>query len=173
MKKNIKYLIIGIIALSFIIIVFNILLFNETTIDMTPAIDARDLPPKLREEIGYKDGKTGYTLEFDCSNINDIVNKIKNIPKFNFKHLEDIYGDLFTNKPSDYKEENMKSKVKCTNGYYDIILKRMVEKGEEQIVDNDRAEYLIGLGLVELVERIEVKEPKEDKKLPTKKVTKR
>ena len=55
MKKNIKYLIIGIIALSFIIIVFNILLFNETTIDMTPTIDARDLPPKLREEIGYKE----------------------------------------------------------------------------------------------------------------------
>lgn len=130
-------------------------------------------PLPYLEEIGYKDGKTGYTLEFDCSNMNDIVNKIKNIPKFNFKHLEDIYGDLFTNKPSDYKEENMKSKVKCTNGYYDIILKRMVEKGEEQIVDNDRAEYLIGLGLVELVERIEVKEPKEDKKLPTKKVTKR
>lgn len=130
-------------------------------------------PLPYLEEIGYKDGKTGYTLEFNCSNMNDIVNKIKNIPKFNFKHLEDIYGELFTNKPSDYKEENMKSKVKCTNGYYDIILKRMVEKGEEQIVDNDRAEYLISLGLVELIERVEVKEPKEEKKLPTKKAVKR
>lgn len=130
-------------------------------------------PLPYLEEIGYKDGKTGYTLEFDCSNVNEIVKKINNIPKFKFKHLEDIYGDLFTNKPSEYKEENMKAKVKCTNGYYDVILKRMVEKGEEQIVDNERAEYLIGLGLVELVERVEIKPEKEDKKLPTKKATKR
>lgn len=130
-------------------------------------------PLPYLEEIGYKDGKTGYTLEFDCSNVEDIAKKINNVPKFTFKHLEDIYGDLFTNKPSEYKEENMKAKVKCTNGYYDVILKRMVEKGEEQIVDNERAEYLIGLGLVELVERVEVKPEKEDKKLPTKKATKR
>ena len=67
----------------------------------------------------------------------------------------------------------MKAKVKCTTGYYDIILKRMVEKGEEQIVDSERAEYLIGLGLVELVERVEVKPVKEDKKVPDKKVIKK
>lgn len=55
MKKNIKYLIIGIIALSVIILVFNTVLFNETTINMTPTPDVRDLPPKLREEIGYEE----------------------------------------------------------------------------------------------------------------------
>lgn len=130
-------------------------------------------PLPYLEEIGYKDGKTGYTLEFDCSNIDDIVNKIQNKPVFKFKRLNDIYGELFTNKPSEYKEENMRAKVKCTNSYYDIILKRMVEKDEEQIVDIERAEYLIGLGLVELIERVEVKPEKEDKKLPTKKATKR
>ena len=45
MKKNIKYLIIGISVLSVIIVVFNTILFNETTIDMTPT----------PEEFGYEE----------------------------------------------------------------------------------------------------------------------
>lgn len=134
-------------------------------------------PLPYLEEIGYKDGETGYTLEFDCSNMNEVVNKITNIPKFTFKKLDDIYGELFTNKLSEYKEDNMKSKVRCTTSYYDIKLSptrpegdKNIPVGYEWVVDDERAEYLIGLGLVELVERVEVKE---DKKLPTKKAVKR
>ena len=61
----------------------------------------------------------------------------------------------------------MKSKIVCKEAYYDMQLKRLIEKGETIIVENDRAEHLMSLGLVELVERIE------DKKRPTKKVEKR
>ena len=71
----------------------------------------------------------------------------------------------------------MKSKVRCTTSYWDIILSptrpegdKNIPVGYEWVVDDERAEYLIGLGLVELVERVEVKE---DKKIPTKKAVKR
>lgn len=134
----------------------------------------RDIPvivtplPYL-DEIGYKDGITGYTINFDCSNLNEVVKKIHNVPSFLFSHLKDIYGELFTNKNTEFKEENMKSKVICRESYYDIELKRLIEKDETLLLENERAEHLIGLGLVELVERIQ----KEDKKRPTKKVEKK
>lgn len=128
-------------------------------------------PLPYLEEIGYKDGKTGYTLKFDCSNINEVVDKIQDVPTFNFKQLKDIYGDLFTKKETRFKEDNMKSKVVCRESYYDIELKRLIEKDETLLLENERADHLISLGLVELVERIEKK--KEDKKLPTKKIEKR
>lgn len=134
----------------------------------------RDIPvivtplPYLNE-IGYKDGITGYTINFDCSNLNEVVKKIHNVPSFHFSHLKDIYGELFTNKNTEFKEENMKSKVICRESYYDIELKRLIEKDETLLLENERAEHLIGLGLVELVERIQ----KEDKKRPTKKVEKK
>lgn len=125
-------------------------------------------PLPYLEEIGYRDGETGYTVKFDCSNIKEVVEKMKNKPVFNFKHLKDIYGEIFTNKPSEFKEGNMKSKVICREAYFDIQLKRLVEKEETLIMDEARAEELIGKGLVELIEKV-----KEDKKLPTKKATKR
>ena len=128
-------------------------------------------PLPYLEEIGYKDGKTGYTLKFDCSNMDEVIEKIHNVPSFTFKPLKDIYGDLFTKTETRFKEDNMKSKVICRETYFDIELKRLVEKEETLLLENDRAEHLMSLGLVELVERVEKK--KEDKKVPTKRVEKR
>lgn len=130
-------------------------------------------PLPYLEEIGYKDGVTGYTINFDCSNLNEVVKKIHDVPSFNFKQLKDIYGKLFTTKESEFKEDNMKSKVICRESYFDMQLNRLVEKEETLLLDNDRAEHLISLGLVELVERIKEETKKEDKKVPTKKVVKR
>ena len=124
-------------------------------------------PLPYLEEIGYKDGKTGYTVRFDCTNLEDVAKKLVNKPVFKFKPLKDIYGELFTNKETEFKEDNMKSKIICKEAYYDIQLKRLVEKDETLVVENDRAEHLMSLGLVELVERVE------DKKKPTKKVEKK
>lgn len=123
-------------------------------------------PLPYLEEIGYKDGKTGYTIKFDCSNVDEVVKKMQEVPSFNFKHLKDIYGDLFTNRETRFKEDNMKSKVICREAYFDIQLDRLVEKEETLLLENERAEHLISLGLVELVERVE---KKEDKKKPTSK----
>ena len=125
-------------------------------------------PLPYLKEIGYEDGKTGYTLKFECENLDEVVNKIQKVPTFKFKRLEDIYGNLFTNKETLYKEDNMKNKVICRESYYDIELKRIIEKEETLLLDKERAEHLISLGLVELVEII-----KEDKKVPTKKVEKK
>lgn len=124
-------------------------------------------PLPYLEEIGYKDGKTGYTVRFDCANLEDVAKKLVNKPVFKFKPLKDIYDKLFTNKETEFKEDNMKSKIICKEAYYDIQLKRLVEKDETLVVENDRAEHLMSLGLVELVERVE------DKKKPTKKVEKK
>lgn len=124
-------------------------------------------PLPYLEEIGYKDGKTGYTIKFDCSNVEEVARKLENKPAFKFKQLEDIYNKLFTNSETRFKEDNMKSKIICKEAYFDIQLNRLVEKGETIVVENDRAEHLMSLGLVELVERVE------DKKKPTKKVEKR
>ena len=124
-------------------------------------------PLPYLEEIGYKDGKTGYTIKFDCSNVEEVARKLENKPTFKFKQLEDIYNKLFTNSETRFKEDNMKSKVICKEAYFDMQLNRLVEKEETIVVENDRAEHLMSLGLVELVERVE------DKKKPTKKVEKR
>lgn len=130
-------------------------------------------PLPYLEEIGFKDNQTGYVLKFDCSNMDDILKKINKVPKFKFKHLEDKYGEILTNKETLYKEDNMKSKVKCIEAYKDLVLDRLVEKDETLIMDKDRAEHLIGLNLVELVEVIKENKPEENKKLPTKKVEKK
>ena len=62
-------------------------------------------PLPYLEEIGVKDKVNSYIMNFDCSNIDYIVNNIKNIPKFNFKKLNDKYNLLFDNKKSKYKGE--------------------------------------------------------------------
>ena len=128
-------------------------------------------PLPYLEEIGYKDGVTGYTIRFDCENLDEVASKLTNKPSFKFKQLKDIYGELFTNKETLYKEDNMKVKAKCIQAYYDIKLERIVEREETIIVDKARADYLVGLGLVEIEEII--KDEPENKKKPMKKVEKK
>lgn len=65
----------------------------------------------------------------------------------------------------------MKVKVECIKTYFDIKQEKQFIPNDEIILDEDRAEHLINLGYVKFIEQ--VKEEKEDKKLPTKKVEKR
>lgn len=64
----------------------------------------------------------------------------------------------------------MEVKVKCIMAYNDSRVGRLINVGEELVVDKARADKLIKLHYVEQVEVI--KEEKEDKKKPTKKVEK-
>lgn len=66
-------------------------------------------PLPYLKEIGVEDGKNAYIVEFDCSNVNEVAKKMVNIPKFNFKHLEDIYGKLFTKTKSKYNTKYIDS----------------------------------------------------------------
>ena len=128
-------------------------------------------PLPYLEEIGFKNNKTGYILKFDCSNMDEIIKKIQNIPSFHFKQLKDNYGELLTNKETLYKEDNMKVRVRCIEPYWDIQEnpnnKIVTPLGKEWIVDKERADYLLSRGLVEIIQIEKI--PVEDKKIPTKK----
>lgn len=68
-------------------------------------------PLPYLKEIGVEDNKNAYIMEFDCSNIKDIVDKIQNIPKFKFKHLEDNYSNILFNSKSNYNDPKYFKKV--------------------------------------------------------------
>ena len=103
-------------------------------------------PLPYLKEIGVEDGKNAYIMEFDCSNIDYIVKNIRNIPKFEFKKLEDRYRDIFAKGKSHYEEDKNKPIwVKCINvrGYDDLELGEHKKYGDKYLVkDIDRAEYL-------------------------------
>jgi len=132
-------------------------------------------PLPYLDEIGVKDGINSYIVEFDCSNVNEVASKINNIPKFEYKRLEDRYDKLFTKNPSYYEEERkMKVKVQCIQNFYDLeederkvrSLDTPYDEPEkhpnrnEWITTKERAEHLLSKGLVRIVETI-----KEEKKI--------
>ena len=148
-------------------------------------------PLPYLEEIGVKDGINSYILEFDCSNIPEIVKKIRNVPSFNFTHLEDKYDEVIVKGKSRYKEEmKMRFLVEATDKYtrtevYDEELSKIKgekyfpKQGEQWEVDLERKEKLVSLGYVTLIKEIkeekkeESLEEKEEVKKPTKKTTKK
>lgn len=54
-------------------------------------------------------------------------------------------------------------KVRAVKRYNDLVLKKVVDKGTEFDVSEDRAKYLKGQGMVELLEESEKSEQKEKK----------
>ena len=144
-------------------------------------------PLPYLEEIGVKDGVNAYIMEFDGSNVDSIVKRINNIPKFKFNRLEDNYSNIFEDSKSTYKEELlMKVKVKCIQNYYDmeqeerkvINLSVPYDKPEahpnrcEWITTRERADHLASKGLIQIIGVIE-EDKKEDKKKPVNKVEKK
>lgn len=123
-------------------------------------------PLPYLEEIGVKDNINSYILKFDCSNIDEIVKKIRNVPSFNFNHLEDNYKNILAKSQSSYKEElKMKFLVQATDKYErtntnDIELTalhgtRYVPKtGEQWEVNFARKETLVELGFVTVIKEI-------------------
>jgi hypothetical protein len=59
-------------------------------------------PLPYLSEIGVEDGKNAYILEFDCSNVDEVARKMVNVPKFEFKHLEDNYDKILVKSKSKY-----------------------------------------------------------------------
>lgn len=144
-------------------------------------------PLPYLEEIGVKDGVNSYIMEFDCSNVNDIVKKIQTVPSFNFNKMEDKYDKIFKKSKNKYKEElKMKVRVKCIRNYYDMETseRKVVSEFErydepekhpnrvEWITTRKRADHLVDKGLVEIVEVIK-EQKKIEKATPKKKTEKR
>ncbi len=130
-------------------------------------------------------------LEFNLSNIKDVVQKLKSIKKQNkmFKYitreiLQDNYKKYLVEGKSHYFEEmknNMKkirAKVKFKDMKHNNILRNI---GDEFVEENERAEDLIKRGFATLVEDIiekkveveqAVKEVKKEKAIKEKAVKK-
>ena len=126
-------------------------------------------PLPYLEEIGYKDGVNGYTVEFDCSNVKEVVSKITNVPKFNFKHLEDNYRNIFAKGKSKYAEDmKVNIKVKCIKKYFDVEENELKVPNItdaysnpdahphrcEWVTNRIRAQHLVDKGLVRIVKEI-------------------
>lgn len=130
--------------------------------------------PSFREQ-GLIDGENCYYLPFDMKDI-DIEKIVNHKPKYEAYIKEDQWGKELVNIKSTYKEEIMKTKLRCIRDYFDIKLQRQILKDEELIVDRKRAEELLNnpYNIVEFVEYIEEPKPKPEKAVkPKKKVTKR
>lgn len=128
-------------------------------------------PLPYLEEIGVKDGINSYILDFDCSNVEELVSKIDKIPKFTFKQLEDNYKNILVNSKSKYEEErNMKVKVKALINFYDMESKEDKFKDLSQvnkdgtparesqniwICSKERADYLVEHKAVEIIDLID------------------
>lgn len=108
-------------------------------------------PLKVFDELGIDD-KNSITLNFDCSNITSVVKKMVT-KKFKFKYTpkEDRWDEILDKSKSTY-EKDKKKKVKtiCKRGYFDLVEQKDIEKDAERLIKRERAEYLEGLGLVEI-----------------------
>jgi len=68
-------------------------------------------PLPYLEEIGVKHGVNAWILNFDCSNLDEIIKNIENVPKFKFKQLEDNYGNLLMPSKSRYRDKAYMKRV--------------------------------------------------------------
>ncbi|HHX71277.1 MAG TPA: glycosyltransferase [Gallicola sp.] len=134
----------------------------------TPVITT-NLP--VLKEIGVNENNS-FILDFNMSNL-DVDKIYEKADKFNFTYTppKSEWEKEITKKKSTYKEELEKmKKIKALQNYTDTVLNKNIVKGEEYIVDNERAEVITnyifkGNPIAEVIEDIkeEVKEPTEDK----------
>lgn len=108
-------------------------------------------PLPYLKEIGVEDNKNAYIMNFDCSNVEDIVKKIINIPEFEFKQMKDKYNTLLAKDKTKYKGESLVA-VRCIINYYDDMqLNRRVIYNEVLKVHRLRANELVNAGVCEII----------------------
>ena len=108
------------------------------------------------DEIGVRNNENAYIINFDCSNIEEVVSKIKDVPKFNFKRIEDNYNKILSKTKSKYISDYDKLVYvrvrEQIDHYYDMKLNREVcYKDGEYIVTKHRANELIRAGVCEYI----------------------
>ena len=110
----------------------------------TPVI-VTDIP--VAGEQGVVDGKTGFILPMDMSRIpTDAI--YKGLRKFKVEPRESHYETVLAEGAAEYEEDDSNVWVRVVRRYRDLQLERMVEDGELLEVNRERADTLIGLGLV-------------------------
>lgn len=105
----------------------------------------------VAEEQGVVNGKTGFILPFDMSEI-PIAEIYKGVKKFKNEPRESHYEQYLSPGKCDY-EKNLKktTKVKAVKIYLDLENKKQMEYGDEWECKRSRAEMLADLGLVEII----------------------
>ena len=100
-------------------------------------------------EMQVEDGKNGFILPMDMSNIP--VDRIyKGLKRFKYVPHEDRWGEILAPGAGNYEEEKMLPvMVKTRVYYYDIVLEKYMSVGEEQEVTPERADRLIELGVAD------------------------
>lgn len=124
-------------------------------------------PLPYLNEIGVEDNKNALILDFNCKNIDSIVERIEKPLKFKFEQLEDNYDKLFKASKSKYKEELERMvTVKVTQRFTDIKHNLTRNAGDEFMEELDRANQICnaGYGIIvknEIIETAKKEEPKE------------
>lgn len=100
-------------------------------------------------EMQVENGVNGFILPMDMSEIPlDAI--YKGLKKFKYTPHEDRWGEILVPGAGDYEEEKNKPvKVKTVKFYYDIVLERNMQVGEEQFVPVERADKLVELGVAD------------------------
>ena len=127
--------------------------------------------PSFKEQ-GLVEGKNCYYVPFDMSDLN--VERFLEIPTYEGYIGEDKWIEQLVKDKSNYKEGNMKVKLRVIRNYFDVQLEKDLPIGYEWTTTSKRADELLNNpnNLVEVVEYIE--EPKVEKATkPKRKVTKR
>ena len=105
----------------------------------------------VAKEQGVEDGKTGFILPFDMSEI-PVQSIYKGVKKFKYAPRESHYEEILSPGKSDYKYDmNGKITVKVLKNFFDLERGEMSLKGTEYEVTRTRAEKLASLDLVEEV----------------------
>ena len=122
----------------------------EALVNNTPVIVT---PFESAAEQGVKDGVNGYVVPFD---MDFDVNKLLNIPKFEFEYDNEPiikqWRDLLGNKkPKHDYDPDAAVKVRITREYDDIQMKQRISAGTILAVDSARAEVLVNarVGVIE------------------------
>ena len=108
-------------------------------------------PLPYLEEIGVKDGKNAYIMEFDCSNIKDIVKNITNVPKFKFDKWDDDYGNIFVKSKSTYTQDD-EVEFLVKKKYHDVEIGEIFYPGKIINVSRRRGVLLAATGVGEIKE---------------------
>ena len=118
------------------------------------------------KEIGIEHNKNALFINLDCSNVDEIAERMKTPLKFKFEPIKDGYDEIIADGKSHYEEDRMKKYlVEATTKYEEKNTsdnelsaknnKRYVPKaGEQWEVDSERKEHLVELGFVKVVKEI-------------------
>lgn len=120
-------------------------------------------------ELGETEGDI--TLEFDCSNVDEVVEKLKNVKKkirkSNFIQPHNRWDELLL-KGGNTKRRNQRVKIKALKDYFDTYEKKDVKANDVYETTEARARLIEEKHFAEIVEVIDPEEAPEVKEKPKK-----